>query len=106
MAGNASEGGWIQREGKQEGDETTQLGSNDRGKDPNEWALEVYQDRRSAPEAAVEEDDVLEIHLYEEEVEQAAKFLAIAVYYSRKSSTLKFFLLPCSWHGGSMIVCP
>jgi hypothetical protein len=32
MAGNASEGGWIQREGKQEGEETTQLGSNDRGR--------------------------------------------------------------------------
>jgi hypothetical protein len=42
MAGNANEGGWNQWEGKQKGDETNQLGSNDQRKDSNEWALDVY----------------------------------------------------------------
>jgi hypothetical protein len=53
--------------------------------DPHEWAVEVYRGNQSTGDDTQIDDGVLEFDLDEEEVEQASKYLAIAVFYSRKS---------------------
>jgi hypothetical protein len=57
---------------------------------PKHWAMEVYQGKQIGEENVVEEeDDILEMELDVEEVELATKFMAIDVFYSRKSYNLQ-----------------
>jgi hypothetical protein len=51
----------------------------------DEWAMEVYKGSETIADDAQADHEVLEFELDEEEAEQASKYLAIAVFYSRKS---------------------
>jgi hypothetical protein len=52
--------------------------------------MEVYHEQGSDARRGGEYDDILEFYLEEEEVEMSQKFLAIAIYYSRKSFNVQF----------------
>jgi hypothetical protein len=52
--------------------------------DPKEWAAKVYRGNQPTGENTQIDDGALEFDLDEEEAEQASKYLAIAVFYSRK----------------------
>jgi hypothetical protein len=54
-------------------------------KDRKNWAMEIYRGKAHEDGANLAKDEVLEFDLDEEEAEQAAKCLAIAIYYLRKS---------------------
>jgi hypothetical protein len=50
--------------------------------------MEVYKGNGADEDKVEENDDMLEIELNEEEAELVVKFLAIAIFYSRKSYNL------------------
>jgi hypothetical protein len=54
-------------------------------KDRKNWAMEIYKGKAHEDGANLAKDEVLEFDLDEEEAEQVAKCLAIAIYYLRKS---------------------
>jgi hypothetical protein len=63
---------------------------NMQGSGEHVWAMEVYKgDKPIEEELEVEDDGIIELELDEDEAEQETKFLAIAVYYSRKSCNPK-----------------
>jgi hypothetical protein len=51
--------------------------------------MEVYKGKGVDEDKVEKNDDMLEIELNEEEAELVAKFLAIAIFYSRKSYNLQ-----------------
>jgi hypothetical protein len=64
--------------------------------DNHEWAVavELYRgNQKSLDDVATGDDGVLEFELDEEEAEMASKFLAIVVFYSRKSYNPQVFSL-------------
>jgi hypothetical protein len=54
------------------------------------WAIEVYKHKDRGIPTEEEQDDCLEIDLDEEEEEISRKYLAIAVFYFRKSFNAKY----------------
>jgi hypothetical protein len=50
--------------------------------------MKVYKGKGVDEDKVEKNDDMLEIELNEEEAELVAKFLAIAIFYSRKSYNL------------------
>jgi hypothetical protein len=54
------------------------------------WEIEVYKHQTTETPGEDEQEDLLEIDLDGEEEEISRKFLAIVVYYSRKSFSAKY----------------